>query len=540
MEKKVVRTIVVSMLLLSMMLYTGTQKVEAEPTTVVYVNPETSYAALAQTFSVNVRIANVTDFSAFDYKFKWNSTLLRCTSYEKCDPPVDLGWDTYWTTRDVLTADRHWLAIDGAWPGVPPFAGNVTLATYTFQVIEAGECMLDLYDVTLVNPKAQIIEDWSHKDSLDDGYFEFTPLEHDNAVFLDAPVRLTPGDSVLLNATVTNAGLNNETNVELQLLINGDIKNSTVTSFLQVGSSQTLSYPWTASTVEATYNVTAYAPPVPFEEFTLNNKESARVFASSAIRVPLHYPTIQEAIDVADLGDTILVSAGTYYEHLTIDKSLTLVGEESGAILDGNGTDICMMVTADSININRFLVRNGKIGVYARGCNAATIIGNVILNNEVGISLGGSDDNTVVGNTLLDNDIGILLLGSHNNAIYHNNFINNTKHIVEDIHMSTWDNGCEGNYWSDYYGEDLDGDGIGDTLLPHQGVDNYPLMSPYMEGDVNHDAIVDIADGVTIGVAFGTKPSDPKWNPRADLNEDGIIDIVDIIMWAIHFGEKWD
>jgi len=48
--------------------------------------------------------------------------------------------------------------------------------------------------------------------------------------------------------------------------------------------------------------------------------------------------------------------------------------------------------------------------------------------------------------------------------------------------MNSWDNGEEGNYWSDYTGEDLDGNGIGDTpyLIPDKGkaTDNYPLMKP--------------------------------------------------------------
>jgi nitrous oxidase accessory protein NosD len=43
-----------------------------------------------------------------------------------------------------------------------------------------------------------------------------------------------------------------------------------------------------------------------------------------------------------------------------------------------------------------------------------------------------------------------------------------------------WDNGKgEGNYRSDYEGEDTDNDGIGDTDLPHNGVDDFPLMDPY-------------------------------------------------------------
>jgi hypothetical protein len=90
-------------------------------------------------------------------------------------------------------------------------------------------------------------------------------------VSLIAPTIIAPGASSLLNATVSNRGVNNETDVGLQLLINGTIVNSTVISFLQVGYNSTLSYSWTTPNVEATYNVTAYAPPVTGEIVTLNN-----------------------------------------------------------------------------------------------------------------------------------------------------------------------------------------------------------------------------------------------------------------------------
>lgn len=100
--------------------------------------------------------------------------------------------------------------------------------------------------------------------------------EHDLAVTLDAPMFLNPGDSSLLNATVTNKGLNNESDVELFLLIDDAVVNFTMIPALLTGASYTINYLWT-STVEATYNVTAYAPPVPGENFTANNVKSVIV-----------------------------------------------------------------------------------------------------------------------------------------------------------------------------------------------------------------------------------------------------------------------
>ena len=40
------------------------------------------------------------------------------------------------------------------------------------------------------------------------------------------------------------------------------------------------------------------------------------------IVVPDDYSTIQAAINAAATGDTVFVRNGTYYEHVTIDKSI--------------------------------------------------------------------------------------------------------------------------------------------------------------------------------------------------------------------------
>lgn len=94
--------------------------------------------------------------------------------------------------------------------------------------------------------------------------------EHELTVSLETPKHLKPNESTLLNATVSNKGLNNETNVELQLIIDGALANSVTIPELLAGSSYTLSYLWTPTT-QGMYNITAYAPPVLGEELTTNN-----------------------------------------------------------------------------------------------------------------------------------------------------------------------------------------------------------------------------------------------------------------------------
>ncbi len=109
-------------------------------------------------------------------------------------------------------------------------------------------------------------------------------FEHELAVVLEIPDFVEPGDSSLLSATVYNFGLSNETDVELYLMINGTTVDNATLLELRNGTSYTIDYLWTP-TVEAVYNVTAYAPPVPDENVTVNNIDSASVLVCVALRI---------------------------------------------------------------------------------------------------------------------------------------------------------------------------------------------------------------------------------------------------------------
>jgi subtilisin family serine protease len=105
---------------------------------------------------------------------------------------------------------------------------------------------------------------------------EYLLPDHELSVTLDAPEFLMPGTPIMLNATVHNIGLNDETDVELQLLIDDVMVDSVFVPELLAGTSYTLGHLWTPVT-EGTYNITAYAPPVENEIFLTNNK--ATIFA---------------------------------------------------------------------------------------------------------------------------------------------------------------------------------------------------------------------------------------------------------------------
>ena len=164
------------------------------------------------------------------------------------------------------------------------------------------------------------------------------------------------------------------------------------------------------------------------------------VASPSIIRVPDNYEKIQWAIGNASDGDTIFVRSGTYYEHVIVSKPLVLVGEDKATtIIDGNGTGTVVSVTADSVVINGFTMRNsGRNGYWSflagiylySGGNEITE--NLLMNNNYGILAFGKknviSDNTVTGNPRY----GICLQGLwvNDSNIITGNTVSNSDHGI--------------------------------------------------------------------------------------------------------------
>jgi hypothetical protein len=175
--------------------------------------------------------------------------------------------------------------------------------------------------------------------------------------------------------------------------------------------------------------------------------------------------------------------------------------------------------TVDGITIENLNINNFSIGMYIWTKNNS-VTGNFVSENIVGILLSGSNQ-TVTKNYIANNERG-LFFGFNNVGdvipsdivINNNHFENNVvqlngcecKELNNTEPPHCWDNGGEGNFWSDYNGTDANGDGIGDThyFIDELNMDRYPLMQSPVNLPVPAPEIpfVEIVFGFSVSVVL--------------------------------------
>jgi hypothetical protein len=258
------------------------------------------------------------------------------------------------------------------------------------------------------------------------------------------------------------------------------------------------------------------------------------------------FQTIQEAINAAGPGDTILVQSGTYCEDVVVNKTVSIIGQDKcNTTIDGGYADNTVWITSNDVQISGFTITDGALCNVLIGastmakrvvvtdnfiCNAShwgivlvlsnydRIEGNIIqshygpLGPAGSIELAGSSVNVIVGNTIEDGDLGIsctwskdlagdMTVGSLDNIIYHNSFVRNAIQVETDGYSANaWDDGVSGNYWSDYNGTDLNHDGIGDFpyFIDGNNVDDHPLMGVFSSFNTASGEQVSVVSNSTV------------------------------------------
>lgn len=121
----------------------------------------------------------------------------------------------------------------------------------------------------------------------------------------------------------------------------------------------------------------AYAAPKIVVGANLNEYKSPRQKECDIVVSQQQYPTIQTAIDVADIGDRVCVNNGEYNEDVLVNKVIRLSGQNpKKTIINGQTPNGNVLITADNVVIEGFTI-NGVGSDYG---HAALIIGEGLTN----------------------------------------------------------------------------------------------------------------------------------------------------------------
>jgi nitrous oxidase accessory protein len=139
---------------------------------------------------------------------------------------------------------------------------------------------------------------------------------------------------------------------------------------------------------------------------------------------------------------------------------------------------------------NAFLHNRGfsSFGVLFQDCEDVIAEENFIINNATGLFLEALRKAVFRRNVIAENDLALQIFSNAaGNLFVENNFVANLSplHIIGKRAGVRWSEAGRGNYWSDYAGYDLDGDGIGDVRHKVQNVfeyleGNYPRLRLYL------------------------------------------------------------
>ena len=169
------------------------------------------------------------------------------------------------------------------------------------------------------------------------------------------------------------------------------------------------------------------------------------------------FSEIQEAINNASADDMIIVHSGVYYEHVYVNKSVTLKGI-GYPVVDVNGSGSAITLNADGITLVGFTATNSSslfdAGIKVISSNN-TITGNNVCNNSgAGICLyDSSSNNTITCNNVSNNDDdGIYLKSSNNNNSITGNNVSNNNYGSINLYDSSNNSITGNNFCNNKYG----------------------------------------------------------------------------------------
>lgn len=235
------------------------------------------------------------------------------------------------------------------------------------------------------------------------------------------------------------------------------------------------------------------------------------------------FTKIQDAIYAANPGDTIYVYNGTYYEHIYIYKSLTVIGENKDAtIIDGSGYGPVVIISGWRTNFTSFTVRNAgwtnwesDNGIRLYQTRLSQVTDCIVSGGAYGIReirwSGVGGENVINGNTVSDATeiaIGSSHQSSISNIVANNTITNSTNGIYFN---NPYDMQILGNHifgtesQHSQYGIHLQVGGLNNTIIGNRiEYSDNAIRLDYADGNVVEENAV---ENCTFGVFVGYESS---------------------------------
>jgi CARDB/Cohesin domain len=276
-------------------------------TTTVAISPTSTVANLGDTFSVNVTVTDIVNFTSWELKIYWLKAVLNCTNAVE-GPFLKTGGSTFFnkTIYDNYNSTHGYILAYSTLLGMTAVNGGGVIVTVTFKAVGGGITPLTLKDTKLGDEKIPP-QPIPHVDV--DGTVTVTGGAHDITVLSVTtskdgckPMMTVPDNMfVKVNVTIANIGSSIES-FDIIFYANTTAVDTTSVSNLAVGAQTTVSFRWNITGwTHGNYTISGYAVPVSGETSIADN-----TLVSGIIRVVI--PGNINGDGIVDIFDAILLA----------------------------------------------------------------------------------------------------------------------------------------------------------------------------------------------------------------------------------------